>query len=212
MSKTYLSSTGSALTAGARLNAYNHRPVSEVPFPSLFDEHFELHGVHTLAAPFIVSCPFSNPKLPIRSFPTITIDTPDQLMSGGMITLLTQGHMLATAAGKEIYAVFITVEGLFFVEATPVEGGFEAMVPLEVAGRSYIILTRSNVFVDDDTVAAGPAIVEVSNLGILCAGALKTDSIHRLFQDRKQSCYSGKNLNRGKDSPTQHKCIYAMLS
>jgi hypothetical protein len=159
MSKTYLSSAGSVLTAGSRHNGYISNPVSELPFPILYDDHFDFDAVHTLAAPFIVSCPLSNPKLPIRGFPALTVQASN--LSDTTITLSTPGYALIPAAGKEIYAAFITAEGPIFAETTPVEGGFEAVVPSSLEGRSYVILTRSNEVVDDDTAAAGPALIEV---------------------------------------------------
>lgn len=48
------------------------------------------------------------------------------------------------------------------MNATPVDGGFTLKVPSGIAGQNYIVLTRCNETVTDDTVVAGPAIVEVS--------------------------------------------------
>lgn len=54
-----------------------------------------------------------------------------------------------------------------FCRATPVDGGFTVKVPeapegtAPIAGQSYVVLTGCNTTVSDDTVAAGPAIVEV---------------------------------------------------
>lgn len=51
--------------------------------------------------------------------------------------------------------------------ATPVEGGFSLTVPetpegsATISGQSYVVLTGCNTTVSDDTVTAGPAIVEV---------------------------------------------------
>lgn len=53
--------------------------------------------------------------------------------------------------------------------ATPVTGGFSVKVPTApmgtapINGQSYVVLTGCNTTVTDDTVAAGPAIVEISN-------------------------------------------------
>lgn len=51
--------------------------------------------------------------------------------------------------------------------ATAVDGGFSLTVPkipdgtAPISGQSYIVLTGCNTTVSDDTVAAGPAVVEV---------------------------------------------------
>jgi len=55
------------------------------------------------------------------------------------------------------------------LSATPVTGGFSVKVPTApmgtapINGQSYVVLTGCNTTVTDDTVAAGPAIVEISN-------------------------------------------------
>lgn len=52
--------------------------------------------------------------------------------------------------------------------ATPVNGGFSLTVPeapegsAPVSGQSYVVLTGCNTTVTDDTVAAGPAVLEIS--------------------------------------------------
>lgn len=60
-----------------------------------------------------------------------------------------------------MYAAFIAVTGPTFVEATPVDGGFSVEVPEGFAGQTYVVLTGCDKSVTDDTVAAGPAIIEV---------------------------------------------------
>ena len=47
------------------------------------------------------------------------------------------------------------------MDITPVVDGFSVRVPAKVTGQSYIILTKCNETVSDDTVVAGPAIFEV---------------------------------------------------
>ena len=52
--------------------------------------------------------------------------------------------------------------GPTFVDATPVDGGFSVEIPEGFKGQSYVVLTSCKESVTDDTVAAGPAIIEVS--------------------------------------------------
>jgi len=81
-----------------------------------------------------------------------------------------QDYTLKGAEGQKVYAAFIAVTGPTFVEATPVQGGFSVKIPEGFAGQSYVVLTGCNDTVTDDTVAAGPAIIEVSVLGAECRG------------------------------------------
>lgn len=68
-----------------------------------------------------------------------------------------------TLKGGKVYAAFIAVTGPVFVDATPVEGGFTVKIPEGFAGQTYVVLTGCKDFVTDDTVAAGPAIIEISS-------------------------------------------------
>ncbi len=68
----------------------------------------------------------------------------------------------------QIYAAFIAVTGPTFVPATPVNGGFSVTIPKGFAGQTYAVLTSCNETVSDDTVAAGPAIIEVCGHTVCC--------------------------------------------
>ncbi len=117
MSKEYLTAAGSILTVEARHSSYIRAAVGEVPFPSPFDVPLSLNEVYTLAAPFIVSCPSSNVKLPVKAFPTLTLDpkSPANITAGTTITFLTPTYTLKAADGSSpIYAAFITVTGPVF--------------------------------------------------------------------------------------------------
>lgn len=43
-----------------------------------------------------------------------------------------------------------------------VQGGFQVQIPEGIAGQSYFLLSNCNERVSDDTIVAGPVIVEVS--------------------------------------------------
>lgn len=160
MSKEYLTDAGSILTIEARHSAYIRAALAESPFPQPFDDPLDFDEVYTLAAPFIVSCPSSNPPLPVKAFPMLALGTTGTIKTGTVITLETPGYVLKGDA--PLYGAFITVTGPIFVPATKTSGGFTVAVPSGVAGQSYVVLTACNETVTDDTVAAGPAIVEVS--------------------------------------------------
>lgn len=120
-----------------------------------------------MAAPFIVSCPSTNAPLPVKAFPSLSVATttpPSTIKSGDTITLLTPNYTLTPANGQTpLYAAFVTVTGPIYADATPVDGGFSVVVPEGVNGQSYAVLTACQDAVNDDTILAGPAIVEIDN-------------------------------------------------
>lgn len=170
MNKNYLTAAGSILTVESRHSAYLRNSLKESPFPQPFDTPLSINDVYTLAAGFITACPSSNPVLPVKAFPSLTLDpkTPKPVKTGSTVTLLTPGHTIHPAAGKHtIYAAFISVTGPTFVVATPVRGGFSVTIPKGFSGQSYAVLTNCNTAVTDDTTIAGPAIIEVSSVPVL---------------------------------------------
>ncbi|KAL5115436.1 hypothetical protein ACEQ8H_006657 [Pleosporales sp. CAS-2024a] len=162
MSKTYLTAAGSILTVEARHSAYVRKVVGQSPFPSPYDSPLGYNEVYTLAAQFITSCPTTNPPLPVKAFPILTASSKDSMIkTGSTVMLSTPGY---TIQGGKVYAAFVTVIGPVFVEATPVTGGYTVVVPKGVTGQSYAVLTRCNTAATDDTIIAGPAVVEVSSM------------------------------------------------
>ncbi|KKY25211.1 putative ferritin ribonucleotide reductase-like protein [Diplodia seriata] len=164
MSKTYLTAAGSILTVEARHASYIRGEIKQSPFPQAFDDPLSLNEVYTLAAQFITSCPTDNAPLPVKAFPTLVASSEDAaIKKGSKVMLSTPGYEVQAADGVQIYGAFITVTGPVTVEATKVDGGFTVEVPEGVNGQSYVVLTGCKDAVTDDTVAAGPAIVEISN-------------------------------------------------
>ncbi|KAF3035779.1 hypothetical protein E8E12_001973 [Didymella heteroderae] len=160
MSKTYLTAAGSILTVEARHSAYIRNVNKQSPFPQPFDAPLSYNEVYTLAAGFIKSCPSSNPALPVKAFPSLSASSKDMpIKTGSTVLLGTTGYKIEGT----VYAAFIAVTGPTFVEAKPVNGGYEVVVPKGFAGQSYVVLTSCNTAATDDTIVAGPAIVEISS-------------------------------------------------
>lgn len=165
MEKDYLTAAGSILTVEARHSSYIRNVLKQDPFAQPFDVPLTPNEVFTLAGSFIVSCPSDNPTLPLKPFPTLALaPSKDKIVAGTTITLNTPGYVLKPADNTSpIFGAFITVTGPIIVSTKAVDGGFQLEVPKGVNGQSYVVLTGCNGTVTDDTVAAGPAIVEISN-------------------------------------------------
>ncbi|ATY64302.1 Ferritin ribonucleotide reductase [Cordyceps militaris] len=166
MSKSYLTAAGSILTIESRHSAYIRASLDQKPFPQPFDTPLSFNEVYSLASAFITSCPDTNAKLPVKAFPAVAVaaDTAQPIKSGDTIVLQTPGYLLQGASSDtKIYAAFIAVTGPVFADATPVDGGFQVTIPAGFAGQTYAVLTSCKDAVNDDTIAAGPAIIEISS-------------------------------------------------
>jgi len=66
-------------------------------------------------------------------------------------------------AGTTPYAAFIGASGPIFVQTTPHGDmlNWDVVIPAGVYGQTYVLLTGCNSTVSDDTVTAGPTIVEI---------------------------------------------------
>jgi hypothetical protein len=154
--KATLTAAGSILVVRASL--------AQSPFPQPYDNPLTPDEVHTMAHGFIVSCPSDNPTFPIKAFPGLTVTTTGTITSGMTIGVQTAGYPLASAdSGAHLYAAFVTVTGPDWALLEPAGDGknFQVTVPPDVNGQSYLLFTNCNETVSDNTVVAGPTIVEV---------------------------------------------------
>lgn len=172
--KAYLTAAGSILTVEARHSSYLRAVAGEVPFAQPFDDPLDLNEVYTLASSFIVSCPSSNPSLPVKAFPSLTASSTGTLNTGSQVVLATGSSFKAPS---KVYAAFVTVTGPVFTTVTQSGGGYSVTVPSGVMGQSYVVLTSSNGTVSDDNIVAGPAVLEVgAKNGRLSTGCSGTSS------------------------------------
>jgi hypothetical protein len=98
--KDNLTATGSILTVESRHSSYIRASQKQSPSPQPFDNPLDFDEAYTLAAPFIVSYPSTNAKLPVMAFPALTLGTTGTIKAGSTITLLTEGYTLSAADGK----------------------------------------------------------------------------------------------------------------
>lgn len=165
MNKAYLTAAGSILTVESRHSSYIRASLMESPFPQPFDDPLDYDEVYSLAAQFITACPASNPALPVKAFPALMGTSKDMpIKTNSTVTLSSpKVNIVKSSPDQTVYAAFITVTGPIFVVAKQVQGGFDVIVPEGVNGQSYVILTGCNQNVTDDTIVAGPAILEIGN-------------------------------------------------
>lgn len=93
----------------------------------------------------IKSCPKSNPTLPVKAFPTLTLSKSNNIHPGQKLKVSGKGvsdgqYLAAVTAGSTLYS--------------KIENG-QATAPKISTGRTYFIVTKGQT-VSDDTIVAGP--------------------------------------------------------
>lgn len=175
--KDYLTAAGSILTVESRHSSYLRAAAGEVPFSQPFDDPLDFNEVYTLASAFILSCPSSNPSLPVMAFPSLTVTSSGTISNGSIVNLAVSS---AVKLPTMIYAAFVTVTGPVWATVTPSSGGYTVIIPSGIMGQSYIVFTSSNNTVSDDNIVAGPAIIEVGvkngRLSTGCSGLSSSSS------------------------------------
>lgn len=150
--KEYLTVAGAIVTTEARHQAWISSAANKVqPWSGPYDTPLDFDQVYSLAAPFIVKCPPSNPKLPVKAFPTLTA-TPANAASGTTVT-----YSFKWQKGKTYYAAFY--HGLDVI-VVKLNEHYQAQVPQGLQGTYYTIITtasKASQITDDNTVA-GPLI------------------------------------------------------
>jgi hypothetical protein len=156
------------MTVEARHSAYLRASLGLVPFKP-FDVPLGFNEVYTVASPFIVSCPSSNPELPVKSFPSLKVmSSHPVVMTGNMVTLVA-GEEFQMMNASNVHAAFITVTGPVWAPLKPMGNGtFTVTIPKGIMGQSYVVLTRGNEQATDDNILAGPAIIQVNYDAVRC--------------------------------------------
>ncbi|KAI7459966.1 hypothetical protein KC351_g17475 [Hortaea werneckii] len=166
--KDYLTAAGSILTVESRHSAYLRDTSSQEklsPFPSAQDVGLSPNAVYTLASAFITSCPDTNPALPVKPFPALASGATGPVAAGQTVQLKTDGAKLVIGTSTaKLYAAFITAGEPVYADLVEAGDGmtFSITVPQGVAGQSYLVLCNCKERVDDSTIVAGPAIIEVT--------------------------------------------------
>ncbi|PVG00971.1 hypothetical protein CPB86DRAFT_157695 [Serendipita vermifera] len=149
----YLEAAGAVLTTETRHVAWVQSAVmSNAAWSGAFDTPLSLNQVYSLAAPFITSCPDSNPTLPVRAFPSLTVtNTPSP---GSTVTFSFDNP---TQNGGTLYAAFFSGLETKFAQ---LDSSMSTTIPAELIGTIYVVISTSGTAVTDDNTVAGPAILE----------------------------------------------------
>jgi len=158
-SKAYLGVAGSILVTESLHTSIQRFSLGEVAPANPFGTALGLNDVYTLASAFIVSCPASNPMLPLMAFPTLTATQGIPAMEGIPFTFTAK-----VALPANFYLVFVSGLDTTSQPATEMNGMLSAIIPATTMGQSYVFLSKSmtNGSITDDMVLAGPAIIEVT--------------------------------------------------
>lgn len=144
----FVTAAASILSTEARHAAWVASSANKVqPWSGSFDAPLGLNQIFTLAAGFIVSCPSTNPALPVHAFPALTLG--GTLAPGSTVTVKTAGNGTAT------HVAFFTGLSKEFVA---VQGG-KVTIPSDLSGQVYAVATTNGTDVSDATTVAGPAIL-----------------------------------------------------
>ncbi|KZS87906.1 hypothetical protein SISNIDRAFT_418906 [Sistotremastrum niveocremeum HHB9708] len=140
---------GSILTTEARHAAWVGSAVSQgTPWSGAFDTPQTLDEVYSLASSFITGCPSSNPALPVKAFPALTVG-PAAPAAGSSVTLTFDG-----AADGQFLALMTGLTPKF----VPISSG-KATLPAGLQGTVYAVVSKNGTAVSDEDTVAGPAIL-----------------------------------------------------
>ncbi|KAJ6481482.1 hypothetical protein C8R47DRAFT_589301 [Mycena vitilis] len=109
-----------------------------------------LNQVYTIAAAFITDCPSTNPKLPVMAFPTLKVTT--TRYSPGKNISLEFTPSTPVAAGTPLHVAFYT--GLS-VEYAPLTSDNKVVIPEDLLGQVYAVVTTNGTAVHDGDTLAG---------------------------------------------------------
>lgn len=122
-----------------------------------------MYQAFSLAAPFIKSCPSSNPALPVRAFPALTLMTPTYT-PGSTIGLSFDPNAAGAASllpGGQYHLALLFGLGAEFVSLTELGSDeYSATLPTGLLGTVYALITNNNGTISDSGTVAGPIVLD----------------------------------------------------
>ncbi|KAH7905750.1 ferritin-like domain-containing protein [Hygrophoropsis aurantiaca] len=145
-----LTAAASILAVEARHGAWVNSAVLKAnPWNTAFDTPLDLNQVYTLASSVIVSCPSSNPALPVKAFPALQFPASVKPGTTAKVTYKADG-----SSGQH-YVAFIS--GLN-TQIVPLNN-MEVNIPGHLEGVVYAVVTSNANTTGDDVTVAGPAFL-----------------------------------------------------
>jgi len=167
-SDAYLTAAGSILTVEARHQAVISEIQGASGFPSPYDTPLDYSQVYSLAAPFIVSCPDTNPALPVVQFSPLTVG---KVWPGKKVQLTFECH----SGNKVLYAHFLNGLTDTVVKINP---DHTVAFPKNLSGTVYVVVSETEDALTDANTVAGPAIVQLPAPGDAVAGPSRGGKHH----------------------------------
>jgi len=169
--KDYLTAAGAILTTESRHAAWvSSAENKNLPWSGPLDTPLGLNDVYSIAAPFITSCPSTNPALPVKAFPALNVTGGGGSVNPGSTISATFANATTAAAAGQIYMAFFS--GLTTTFAPYDASKNTVTVPAGLSGTVYAVATTvGNGTVTDDNTLAGPIILSVGGSGNAGGGA-----------------------------------------
>ncbi|KDQ20388.1 hypothetical protein BOTBODRAFT_100240, partial [Botryobasidium botryosum FD-172 SS1] len=158
--KDYLTAAGAILTTESRHSAWVSSSENHMePWSGPLDTPLSFDDVYSLAAPFIKSCPSTNPALPVKAFPALTTTTTGSVKAGDKLCLSSPGW---NAGSSQLFVAFFSGLSTYISAYDASENS--TMVPSELTteGTVYAVITSVNGTVTDDNTVAGPIILSIA--------------------------------------------------
>jgi hypothetical protein len=128
------------------------------------------NAIFTLASSFITSCPPTNAALPFKAFASLAVSgvtNPAAPLAVNTVATLTMTGTNPPALPATVFVTFVSGLDVVSVPAQVSNGAVSVAIPPQASGQTFGLLTSSavngtGITVDDNTVIAGPVVMEVS--------------------------------------------------
>ncbi|KZT57746.1 hypothetical protein CALCODRAFT_452609 [Calocera cornea HHB12733] len=151
--KGYLTAAAAILSTEARHQAWLASAAQTgYPWSTGYETPLDGDQVYTLAAAFITSCPDSNPALPFKAFPAVTVS--GTVAAGSTVQL----SFDAGGVSGPYYGAFFS--GLN-TEYAMINDDATVTIPTDLVGTVFMVVTTNGTAVTDNNTIAGVAVLPI---------------------------------------------------
>ncbi|KAH8111520.1 ferritin-like domain-containing protein [Phellopilus nigrolimitatus] len=149
--KRVMTAAASILATEARQAAWaNSAGLNSEPWSGSFETPLSPSQAFTIASQYIASCPSSNPTLPFKAFPALTIAAKGTPALGKTVKLAYED----SGSDPRWLAIMSGLETRYF----KIDGDHQVAFPDNLQGVVYAVVTSSDEAVTDASTIAGPAM------------------------------------------------------